>query len=150
MELEIEVGRQKIAFDREATAALYRETIRVPGSQSCGCVYCRNFAVQKERVFPAEFLRFLGELGIDTAREWEVYEVDFEANNPQKLVMYGGWFVFAGRILEGVEDPPEGEDGFKFWVVTSFPKGTLLKEMQLCAVQFLTRIPWVLEEIPGS
>ncbi len=149
MERELIIGQQKILFDRDATVGLYRETIKVAGSESCDCIYCKNFAAQKQSVFPAEFLNLLGNLGIDSTREWEAFQYDFDASNPQRLILYGGWFLFVGQLVGGAETPPP-EDRFVFWVVTSFPTGTLPSNVHLCAVQFLTRIPWVLAEIPRS
>jgi hypothetical protein len=53
MERELTIGQQKNVFDREATVDLYRETIKVAGSESCDCIYCKNVAAQKQSVFPS-------------------------------------------------------------------------------------------------
>lgn len=74
MEQELCIGEQRILFDREATIDLYLQTITVPGADRCGCIYCKNFAAQRRNVFPAEFLRLLGELGVDPMNEWEAFE----------------------------------------------------------------------------
>jgi hypothetical protein len=42
MEEELSVGEQKIRFDREATLALYCETIKVAGADRCNRIYCRT------------------------------------------------------------------------------------------------------------
>jgi len=70
---ELYVGQQKILFDREATAALYRHTIMVPGADQCSCIPCKNFAAQRGTGFPEEFRQFLNELGADPLKEWEVF-----------------------------------------------------------------------------
>ena len=113
-------------------------------SETCDCSRCKNFAAQKENVFPAEFLGLLEGLGIDWTKEWEAFEYDWEEGNTAKPVLYGGWFLFVGRLVSGSETPPALRDGFTFWVATSFPTGTLPSADKLCAIQFLTRIPWVL------
>ena len=144
MERELVIGKQTVVFDREATIDLYRKTITVAGSEACDCIPCKNFAAQKENVFPAEFLGLLEELGIDWTKEWEAFEYDWDESNTSELVLYGGWFLFVGKLASGLETPPALRDGFAFWAATSFPTGTLPSPAQLCAIQFLTRIPWVL------
>jgi hypothetical protein len=151
MEQELSIGEQKILFDREATIDLYRQTITAPGADGCGCIYCKNFAAQRQNVFPAEFLRLLGELGVDPMKEWEAFEHSFDAKNPHKLVLYGGWFLFAGALVTGAEKRPNTQTGgFAHWFTSSFPTGTLPTGVKLCAVEFLVQIAWVLPETPGA
>ena len=144
MARELVIGKQTVVFDRDATINLYQKTITVAGSETCDCIPCKNFAAQKENVFPVEFLALLEQLGIDWAKEWEAFEYDWNESNTSEPVLYGGWFLFVGKLVSGSETPPALRDGFAFWVATSFPTGTLESPARLCAVQFLTRIPWVL------
>jgi hypothetical protein len=148
MKAEHTVRTQRIGFDLDATHALYEQTIRVPGADGCGCIYCKNYAAQRHRVFPAEFISFLKELGIDPSKEWEAFNYDFDVKKPQRLSLYGGWFLFVGELLDELKNPPPLEDGFAYWLTTSFPTGTLPKGLQLCAVEFLVELPWILAEIP--
>ena len=149
MEKELCVGQQKILFDRDATAALYRQTIRVPGADNCTCTSCKNFAAQRGKVFPEEFLQFLKELGVDSLKEWEAFDYDFDARNPNRPVLYGGWFLFVGELVEGLDKRTQPEkEGFAHWFTTSFPNGTLPRDLKLCAVEFLAQIPWILPVIP--
>lgn len=151
MEQELCLGRQKILFDREATVDLYRQTITVAGADACGCIYCKNFAAQRQNVFPAEFRRLLEGLGIDPTREWEAFEYNFDPKDTHKLVLYGGWFLFVGKLVEGAERRPDPRtEGFKYWFTSSFPTGTLPTDVKLCAVEFLVQIPWSLPEIPDT
>ena len=151
MEQELCVGQQKILFDREATIDLYRQTITVPGADACGCIGCKNFAAQRQNAFPAEFLQLLGELGVDPMKEWEAFEYNFDAKNPRKLVLYGGWFLFAGALVAGAEKRPDPQTGsFAHWFTSSFPTGTLPTCVKLCAVEFLVQIPWVLPEVADA
>jgi hypothetical protein len=150
VETELCMGQQKILFDREATAALYRQTIVVPGADQCTCISCKNFAAQRGKVFPEEFRRLLNELGIDPLKEWEAFDYDFEPKSPRKHVLYGGWFLFAGELVEGLDKRPDPKQkAFAHWFTTSFPAGTLPTGLKLCAVEFLAEIPWVLSEMPG-
>jgi hypothetical protein len=144
---ELYLGQQKILFDREATVALYRQAIIVPGSDGCSCIGCKNFAAQRGKVFPAEFLQLLNELGADPLKEWEAFDYNFDPKKPRKHVLYGGWFLFVGALVDGFDKRPEpSEQSFAHWFTTSFPAGTLPTGLKLCAVEFLGEIPWVLSE----
>ena len=150
MENELYVDRQKILFDREATDALYCQTILVPGADQCTCIPCKNFAAQRGKVFPEEFRQLLSELGIDPLKEWEAFDYNFDPKNLRKHLLYGGWFLFAGELVEGLDKRPGPEQrAFAHWFTTSFPAGTLPTGLKLCAVEFLAEIPWVLSEMPG-
>jgi len=149
VENELYVGQQKILFDREATVALYRQTIMVPGADQCSCISCKNFAAQRGTIFAETFLQFLNELGADPLKEWEAFDYDFDPKNPRKRVLYGGWFLFVGELVEGFDKRPEpAQQGFAHWFTTSFPAGTLPTGLKPCAVEFLGEIPWFLSERP--
>jgi hypothetical protein len=149
MENELCAGQQKILVDREATLSLYRQTIVVAGADGCSCTGCKNFAAQRGKVFPGEFLQFLNELGVDPLKEWEAFDYNFDPKKPRKHVLYGGWFLIAGELVEGFDKRPGPEQkGFAYWFTNSFPTGTLPKGLKLCAIEFLAEIPWVLSEIP--
>jgi len=148
VETELYVGQQKILFDREATVALYLQTIMVPGADQCSRIPCKNFAAQRGTIFPETFLQFLNKLGADPLKEWEAFDYNFEPKNPRKRVLYGGWFLFVGELVEGFDKRPEpAQQGFAHWFTTSFPAGTLPTGLKLCAV-FLGEIPWVLSVRP--
>lgn len=148
MEKELRVDQQRILFDRDATTALYRQTITVASADKCSCTSCKNFAAQRGKVFSAAFLQFLKELGVDPLKEWEAFDYDFDSRNPNRLVLYGGWFLFVGELVEG-RDKRAGQDngGVPHWFTTSFPNATLPRDLKLCAVEFLARIPWILPVI---
>jgi hypothetical protein len=59
VESELYVGEQRIRFDRDATAVLYRDTITTPGADRCTCVSCKNFAARRGTIFPEDFLQLL-------------------------------------------------------------------------------------------
>jgi hypothetical protein len=146
MERELYFGQQRIRFDREATVALYRDTITVAGAARCTCISCKNLAAQRTDVYVEEFLRLLKELGVDPHREWEAFDYDF-GPEIQHVHLYGGWFLFCGELVEGLDRLTDlGTGTFAYWFTTSFPASTLPKELKLCAVEFLARIPWILPE----
>jgi hypothetical protein len=148
MEKELQVGRQKIRFDREGTVALYRDTITVSGADQCGCLSCKNFSAQRSKAYSEEFLHLLDDLGVNPLREWEAFDYDFETSPQNHL--YGGWFLFSGELIEGIDERPNQEKlDFTYWFTTSFPTPTLGKSIKICAVEFSTQIPWVLPEKSG-
>jgi hypothetical protein len=146
MERERSVGEQKIRFDREATVTLYGDRIKVPGADQCDCIGCKNFAAQRSKVYPEDFLRLLEELGADPLKEWEAFDYDFGREN-LKSHLYGGWFLFCGELVDGAEKRPE-RPGFSYWFTTSFPAATVPHDVKVCAVEFITELPWVLSEMP--
>lgn len=149
MDRELCVGRQRIRFNREATLALYRDLIPGPDPYICDCAGCRNFAAQRHKAYPEEFLRLLAELGVDPGKEWEAFDYDLGTVNPPNH-LYGGWFVFSGEIIEGIyEYPAEDHPVFTYWFTTSFPAPTFPTDLKVCAVEFITSLPWVIPEIPS-
>ncbi len=147
MDEQIRIGQQVIRFDHEATIAFYERTLTKPGTEKCNCTYCKNFAAQRTAVYPEQFRDLLNKLGADSSKELEAFDYDFGQNNPHRH-LYGGWFVFCGELIEGAEWRPEdrGAD-FSYWFTANFPTGGL-PQRQLCAVEFLTSVPWVLPETP--
>ena len=144
MNASLSVGGQKIRFDRETTLQLYRENVTAPGADCCDCHYCKNFARQRDAIYPDEFKALLARLGADHLKELEAFELgpsDTESN----LRVYGGWFLFCGELIEGPDVRPEGQP-FSFWFTKSFPNTTLPYGLKTCAVEFLAEIPWVLSE----
>ena len=142
MERELQVGQQKIRFDREATVALYRDKITAPGAERCGCTSCKNFAAHRNKAYPKEFLDLLETLGINPLMEWEAFDYDVEQESRQNH-LYGGWFLFSGELIEGIEERP-GPDipAFAHWFTKSFPSGTFSQDAKLGAVEFITHVPW--------
>jgi hypothetical protein len=133
-------------FGSTAKGLSYCDTITVADAERCTCISCKNFAAQRTNVFPEEFLRFLKELGVDPSREWGILDYDFGPEDPH-IHLYGGWFLFCGELVEGSDRQTElGAGTFAHWFTNSFPDSTLPKELKLCAVEFLVRIPWILPE----
>jgi hypothetical protein len=148
MERELHVGRQKIRFDPEATVLLYRDVITVPGADECGCISCKNFAAQRRKVYPEEFLCLLRELGADPLKELEAFDYDLGPESPSNH-LYGGWFVFCGELNDGADERPGPlPPAFAYWFTTSFPAGTWPRDTKVCAVEFLAHVPWVLSQSP--
>lgn len=64
-------------------------------AEECGCIFCKNFAAQRNLVYPASFRTLLEQLGIDPNKEGEAFEY-----GPVKdgCHLYGGWFHFVGQL----------------------------------------------------
>ena len=148
MDKQIRVGEQLVRFDPQATTALYENTITKAGADECGCTYCRNFAAQRMKAYPDEFIGLLAQLGADPRKELEAFYYSSGPENPKRH-LYGGWFVFSGELIGGNDWRPEHRGGtFTYWFTTNFPRGDFPKEQAVCAVEFLTELRWVLSEPP--
>jgi hypothetical protein len=70
---EMQVGDQTIRYDRDRTAVAYR-TLEHGFAEKCGCMFCKNFATQRNLVYPDSFRALLEQLGIDPNKEAEAFE----------------------------------------------------------------------------
>ena len=146
MNTNIRVGSQTLTFDREATAALYRETIATAGADACNCTSCKNFAAQRTAAYPLHFLELLERIGVDSRKELEVFDLDRVAANSTRR-LYGGWFAFCGVITQGTDWRPDHNPGaFTYWTTNSFPSARFPDGV--CAIEFLCELPWIISEIP--
>ena len=59
----------------------------------------------------------------------------------------GGWFYFVGELIEkGEKLTSEGE--FRYWFQPSFPRPLVCFGQFVAAIEFSTKIPWVLTDGP--
>jgi hypothetical protein len=137
---EIQLGDQTIRFDQVLTRTAYEV---VPGgdAERCGCLYCLNFAAQRSSAYPDAFRSILEKIGIDPDKEGEVYELGPDGDS--RIV--GGWFYFAGEVAEAGERNSTLAN-FEYWFVNArrLPKPVADFGDQVAAVEFITRLPWVL------
>src|SRR2546423_14111809 len=116
---EIQIGDQMVRYDREATAAIYG--ILLHGDpEECGCIFCKNFAVQRNLVYPASCTALLQQLGIDPNKEGEVFEYGPSEEGDH---FYGGWFYFVGQMVTAGERNSNVPDSryFTFWFSAKCP-----------------------------
>lgn len=124
-------------------------------ANDCGCAECRNFAKNRQAVFPDEVLELFKELGIDYTKEAELVHIELETGEH----LYNGWFHFAGSITKGADGKmPRGRDGHVIKVheitenfeigftkedlnIIHFEKGT-----GLVRVEFKAYLSWTIEE----
>jgi hypothetical protein len=141
---EFRLGDQVAHYDREATVAAYSQ-LTSGGAERCNCVHCRNFAAQRNQLYPEGFRAVLHKLGIDPLKEGYVF--DEVGPFPDKVRPTGGWFYFVGDLAESGEKlVSEGE--FQYWFQPAFPRPPACFGNQIAAIEFRARIPWVLEEDP--
>lgn len=141
---ELCLGDQMIRYDREATLAAYG-AMASSGADRCGCVHCRNFAAQRDTVYPPEFRALLTQLGIDPNKEGEVY--DKVGPFDSRVRPTGGWFYFVGELIRPGEELMQAGD-FQYWFQPSFPRPPACFIKSVGAIEFSLDIPWVLDEDP--
>ena len=91
------LGQWRYTCDRVATAEVYSRASLGYSSQ-CNCNGCRNFVAARAEVFPPAFLSPLTALGIDPAKDGEVYH---DGRVSPGKHHYGGWFHFVGTLESG-------------------------------------------------
>jgi hypothetical protein len=144
---ELQIGDQSIRYDRQATAAIYN-TITSGGAEECGCIGCRNFAAQRETIYPASFRDLLQLMGIDPAKDAEVYDV---GPFPGGTYVYEGRFYFIGEVIAAGErnvGSLEGPDSFEFFFTRSGPRHPAFRSKDAIAIEFTTRVNWILPDTP--
>ena len=93
----VRFGRWTLRCDRAATEEAYRQVLQ-GAPERCGCDPCKNFVAQRQSIYPAAVVSLFDQLGIDLAREAEIYH---NGRMPSGLHHYGGWFHFVGSIERG-------------------------------------------------
>jgi hypothetical protein len=111
----------------------------------CGCVHCRNFAAQRDTVYPPKFRALLTLIGIDPNKEGEVF--DMVGRFDSRLRPTGGWFYFVGQLIEAGEKSIQAGD-FQYWFHSSFPRPQVCFGESVAAIEFSAEVPWVFEEDP--
>ena len=143
---QMRVGDQTIRCDRDATATVYRSLVNGYAEQ-CGCIFCRNFAAQRDLIYPASFRAVLDGLGIDPSKEGEAFEYGPVAD---ECHLYGGWFYFVGEIVTAGEYNCDAQDShhFDYFSTKSHPEAKVFRGGPVLAIEFTTHIKWVLPEPP--
>ncbi len=130
--------------DVEATREAYK-TEKVGGSEGCGCIYCQNFVVLRDKIFQGEILHLLENLGVDYRKDAETYEATLEKDKH----LYCLWFHSIGKIIKK-GNPVTLGNGLE---IDFFEKADLrfdsFDNKNLIQIEIGNAIlPWVLEELP--
>jgi hypothetical protein len=143
---ELKVGDQAIRYDREATEAIYNA--RTQGfAEKCGCAFCRNFAAQREKIYPQSFRALLEEIGIDPNTEDD--NTEYGPTN-DGCHSWGGWFYFVGQMAVWGEQNSQAPDApeFQFFFTTTGPGAISFPGRPLLGIEFTTHLRWILPEDP--
>jgi hypothetical protein len=139
-------GEWKYSVDPDGTRLAYRQVAR-GGTDTCGCNGCRNFTAARERVFPAQFLALLDELGVDPLKDGEVYRA---ARLAPGRHTYGGWYHFIGSLDETGDFPRVnfGPPDLSAWMCRAHaPRLSSLRDKPTVELQFtIEAVPWLLDE----
>ena len=100
----------ELIVDRELTKLTY-DNIALGGPESCGCNDCKNFANNREDIYPAEIKKLFDQLGIDYKKECEISHYYRQTDG---FHYYGGWFHFKGHFIGKSCTVPTGNNGFTF------------------------------------
>ena len=101
MRVDLQVLSWRLRVDPEATRSAH-EAMGRGGAESCGCIYCRNFAASRQSAYPPQALDIFARLGMRTDRETEI---GAPVRMPDGRWLYGGWFHFVGEIVGGPRLP---------------------------------------------
>ncbi len=147
--VELRIGDQTIRYDRECTRRVYT-SIPTGDADVCGCLHCRNFAAQRDQAYPESFLQLLDHLGVDPAKESEVYYLYTDSKGKSE---YGGWFHLVGEIVEpGCTFNERAQDNrefqFWFWFTQGLPANPEWDNETRIELAFITTVDWVLPESP--
>lgn len=104
------------------------------------------FATQRSTAYPDVFRAPLDKIGIDPQKEDEAYESGPEGS----LRVYGGWLHFAGELVPSGARMTDPGSGFQYWFADAknLPKPAADFGPSVLAVEFLTRLPWVIADQP--
>ena len=143
---EMQVGDQTLRYDRVATAAIYA-TLDHGGAETCGCTCCKNFAMQRNLVYPASFRTLLDHLGIDRNKEGEVFEYGPAQDGCH---IYGGSFYFVGELVTWGERNSSAPDShqFEFFFTSVGPDAPAFRGGPQLAIEFTTHLIWALPDPP--
>ncbi|MEX6690089.1 hypothetical protein QTN47_21450 [Danxiaibacter flavus] len=83
--------------DKSLTEKIY-SSVDKGGADKCNCSMCKNYIARKHNLLELPLIEFFRDAGVDIDKEYEVYHMGKDANG---LHLYGTWFDFAGKILEG-------------------------------------------------
>ena len=145
---EMRVGDQTIRYDRDATAAVYG-SLEHGFAEKCSCIFCKNFASQRNLVYPASFRALLEQLGIDPNKEGEAFEYGPVEDGCH---LYGGWFYFIGEMVTAGERNHNAPDShhFESFFTTAHPSDGAFRGGPMLAIEFTAHVKWVLPESADS
>ena len=139
--------------DKQTTERAYK-AVESSAAQECGCVYCQNFLLQQETIYPLEVIQFFESVGIDYHKESDASEY---GELDKGLRIYISNFHFAGRIKTGESSAlalPAGGYQLKLTPISErvkigfWPNNELSyfpSETPLVQIELEVQLPWLLD-----
>ncbi len=144
----IEFDGWRAEVDPIANRAAYAQIPR-SAAEECSCSECLNFVKARVDglVYSAHTLNIFKRLGIDAARESEVYAMDAGANR-SGLYLYGGWFNVIGRLLcDDAASPTEITRELQlFPMADAALPDSAFGDVPMFRIEFVIALPWLLDE----
>lgn len=152
MKTKVSFKEWKLEADKELTQQTYLKIVKA-SAESCGCNHCKNFAAQRDTIYPSQIKELLGQLGIDFMKETEISHF---AKLKNGLHYYSGWFHFKGTFTgNDCTVPFDGGYTYDLTPITDnfsigFRHDNLLTHFKnkknLVQIDFGCQIPWVIEK----
>ncbi|BDS10539.1 hypothetical protein [Aureispira anguillae] len=156
METTVSYKKWQFKVDITRTKEIYSNPALKGSSEVCKCNPCKNFVLNRNQIYPREFIKLLNDLGIDKNKESEIYHM---CKLEDGFHLYGGWFHFKGEIIEGEDCKIEYKNGggsfksfeinenfrvsfFKDAALNYFDKG---ESDSLIQVEFIAYSKWVID-----
>jgi hypothetical protein len=142
-----------LTFDKGATRIAY-DNWESGSAESCNCNDCKNFADNRDNLYPDEVKRLFDQLGIDYKKETEIIHYGRQKDG---LHYYGGWFHFKGQFKgkDCTVPLPSGGHTLELTPVTdNFSIGfradnslTIFSDNEgLVQIEFESKIPWTIDK----
>ena len=143
----------ELIVDSELTKLTYNDVV-VGSPESCNCNDCRNFANNREEIYPDEVKKLFNEFGIDYKKESEICHYCRQGDG---LHVYGGWFHFKGRFRGKNCTVPMNSGGYtleltpindKFNIGFHYSSALTFfnNKENLVQIEFETKTPWTIEK----
>ena len=143
----------ELIVDRELTKLTY-ENVAIGSPDSCNCNDCKNFANNRETIYPDEIKELFYRLGIDYKKESEICHY---CRQDDGLHFYGGWFHFKGQFKGKDCAIPTNPNCYTFDLTPindrfsiGFHYNSALSFFEnkenLVQIEFDTKTPWTIEK----
>ena len=141
----------ELIVDKQLTTSTYDQAT-MGGADGCSCNECKNFQSYRDRLYPAEIMQLLNDLGIDYKKESEICHY---CRQDDGLHHYGGWFHFKGHFKGKDCTSWTSENSYTFDLTTisetfsiGFRKASDLTFFEnkddLVQIEFEVKIPWTI------
>jgi len=144
----IKFGGWVAQVDVKANRDAYSQ-VPLSAGDVCGCLECRNFEAARAKglVYPKEVLVLFKRMGVNPARESEVYGMGL-SREYRGHYLFGGWFNVVGVLLgEDVPAPDSVTPKIQLFPMhdAALPDPAF-GEAPMFRIEFVVALPWLLDE----